>query len=92
MKKTIFTFSVLLALAGFSAGAQETVSTNKSTVLVDENFRNTLWFHSDNAAGLGFAPLANYGNVDLNWDFRNGTLATQQEGTGYNDVSQRFRS
>jgi len=78
---------VLLALAGFSARAQETIYANKSTVLNQENFRNTLWFNSTNASGLGFAPLADYGNVDLLWDFQNGEFAPQQTGTGYNDIS-----
>jgi len=78
---------VFLALAGFSAGAQETVCANKSTVLMDNNFRNTLWFNSNNASGLGFSPLADYGNVDLVWGFEKGDFATQQTGTGYNDVS-----
>jgi len=76
-----------LALAVIPAGAQEAIFANKSTVLMDENFRNTLWFNSNNAAGLGFAPLANYGNVDLNWDFEKGNLATQQSAEKFNDVS-----
>ena len=50
------------------------------------NFRNTLWFSTDNAAGLAFSPLASYNDLNLSYSGKFGKFSVAQDAVTSHNV------
>lgn len=53
----------------------------------ENNFRNALWFNTQNRAGLAFHPVSPYNYLDLKYDFANGGFRHQTEGKTLHGIS-----
>ena len=83
MKKTIIAISVFIAMSGMAARAQEI----NNMVLLEDNFRNSLWFNTNNSAALNFHPLTMYSNLGATYNGKYGGWHHQQEAATSNQVS-----
>lgn len=75
MKKIILT-AVCLSLGAIVSLAQ--TDTIHSTVSLEDNFRNALWFNGNNAAGMRFTPLSGYHELKLTYDGARGVFHLKQ--------------
>lgn len=84
MTNKSLTLICLLALGSFSLSAE--VPVPKNVVTEEGNFRQALWFGSDNVAGLGFSPLYKYNDLSLSYNGSFGSFSRAQESTKSNAV------
>ena len=54
--------------------------------MLQTNYRNTLWFTTGNAAGLAFAPLAAYNDLDLSYSGNFGEFSMAQDAVTSHNV------
>lgn len=82
MKKyTIIISAVLLGIFfGTPASAQENRKTYVYPASLEFNHARSLWFNSNNAAGLTVTPLDNYNEVSATCKFEDGDYKRQQSG------------
>lgn len=83
MKKIIIAICAFLAMSGLAASAQEI----NNIVLLEDNFRNSLWFNTNNSAALNFHPITMYSNLGAVYNGKYGGWHRQQEAATSNQVS-----
>lgn len=85
MKKLIIG-ALILGLCAYSAEAQNIAKTITNPALLETNFEHTLWFNTNNAAGMAFAPLSSYSDLSLKYALSTGDFTSLQEGNKSNGV------
>ncbi len=85
--KRIALIGLLFGLGISGARAGDSPYTINSQVLKENNFRNSLWMESYNAAGLAFRPFRLYNDLDISYDGEFGEFRPQQQATGMNSIS-----
>lgn len=84
MTNKSLTLICLLTLGSFSLSAEIPVPQN--VVTEEGNFRQALWFGSDNVAGLAFSPLYKYNDLSLSYDGSFGSFSPAQKSKSSNAV------
>lgn len=85
MKKTALIAMCSCLLVAGTLNAQDNKPTNEVTR--QANFRQALWFGTDNASALAFAPLYRYNELNLSYEGQFGKFSPAQKPTGSNDIS-----
>lgn len=75
MRKNIKSVIVAAALLFPFAAAAQNVTANEYIKA------GSLWYNSQNSAGFAFAPLTNFNEVKIGYDYNNGDYKRQQQGT-----------
>lgn len=78
---------IVLCLALTGVRAQDAPGKVSNPLAMDNNFRDTPWFTSTNSAGMAFAPLRSYNDLNLTYDHANGKYKLQQSPDELNDIS-----
>lgn len=88
MRLKIITMTLLFCGLGASVSrAGDGIYKPSSYVQYEDNFRNTLWMDSRNAAGLGFRPMSAYNSLDISYDGESGDYRLQQRPGKSTDIS-----
>ena len=74
MKRDIKSVIVAAALLLPFAAAAQSVTANEYIKA------GSLWYNSQNSAGFAFAPLKNFNEVKVGYDYNNGDYKRQQQG------------
>jgi len=85
MKKITLISIMSLCLGVFNAEAQGIFNPVQS----ENNFRNTLWFNTDNVAGLSFSPLAQYNDLDIVYNVDSGNWHPLQQPFSSNSITAK---
>lgn len=76
-----------MSLLPLRAGAQNIVAKISDKAARERNFAQTLWFNSNNAAGMALKPLDKYNNLSLNYLYNEGLFKFMQEGERESNVA-----
>ena len=84
--------NIILMLFGLSMSFMATAQDNAGAAGVvrqsniEMNHSRSLWFNSNNAAGMGIAPLSKYSIVDLGYEMVSGDFKMAQDGEKENTI------
>nr|MCR5003330.1 hypothetical protein [Bacteroidales bacterium] len=78
-----FTLAILSLCLGVASAQAQAIY---SPALSETNFRNNLWFNSENAAAMAFRPLEKYSDLDLSFKTDEGEFRRQTEANSSNDI------
>ncbi|MCI1640857.1 MAG: DUF3575 domain-containing protein [Bacteroidales bacterium] len=85
MKKITLVLIVSLSLGLFEARAQDI----SNPVQSENNFRNTLWFNTENAAGMAFRPLSQYNDLDFAYNVESGDWHALQQPSSLKEATAK---
>lgn len=77
---------LLLGLLPFLAGAQGSAYKISDKAALERNFNKTLWFNSNNAAGLSISPLARCNELAVGYDMSRGDYKLKQQALKGNNI------